>query len=140
MSALFREVGNRGNRRDLQHLPIASRRTGRSEMKNIAFAIWIVGWPFVSAFSRMVDFGVLQNHRPESWHFIDHLFRIALWIAVAWLLYERPGPQARTVLNFKDLNIDSIQQEDGSPMELRPVSTDVYARNSSVPIDGDRAN
>lgn len=57
-------------------------------MKNIAYAIWMVGWPVACS----IDFWVFDTLHPErvtqgNDAFVT-IFNIVIWIWVGWALFE----------------------------------------------------
>ena len=58
-------------------------------MRNIAFVIWMVGFPISETFSAYVNEYLLQKVYSTNTNLITSILVMIIWIFIAVLLYER---------------------------------------------------
>ena len=56
-------------------------------MKNLPFVIWMIGWPMACEYIGYTY--LIINFRFESYVTIDSILPGIIWIAIAFLVYEK---------------------------------------------------
>jgi hypothetical protein len=54
-------------------------------MKNMAFVIWVIGWPLMNSVTRYLD----KPDLSPALHNISVIVIVVVWVVVANALYER---------------------------------------------------
>lgn len=57
-------------------------------MRNIAFVVWMVGMPLVSALDEFIDQYLLGNRYPDSVTCISALIYLVIYFFIGYKLYE----------------------------------------------------
>jgi len=61
-------------------------------MRNIAFVIWMLGFPSVAALDKYLNHLSRAPNVTDDVAFLSSAVVLAMWAGVAWLLYERERP------------------------------------------------